>query len=368
MSVTINYRNLHDYNEITRIIIENENDPDFLALFANQSTRSWEYDGSKWVRDDGVIGTGDFALVPPRTRTITGSGGPAVTELIDPGYDYFSITRQLPQGTFNISSFVIDRAIRGTMFKKGTWELLWSLNQITDPSISMTSDSTDAVDAIGVPIMSFERAKTCEFSGSNALFDLGLLAAQSGTVKKTATALDTVVVSKCEEIDWVAGTGVVLDHTPVGTAGAEVPFVYGINPDGTIGSKYEVGASAGAGVFTINAATKTITPPTDVTTLSKAMVFYDYVADGTDGNGAVQATADAINFPDAGRFLLEVLGHDTCDITTKYYAYIDFPTAKLSSEFDLDLTTDGQHPFTLRCMQDYCDYEKKLFTVTIPEQ
>ena len=54
---------------------------------------------------------------------------------------------------FDISSFVIDRAIRGTMFKKGTYELLWSLNQITDPSISMTADSTDAVDAIGVPIM-----------------------------------------------------------------------------------------------------------------------------------------------------------------------------------------------------------------------
>ena len=269
---------------------------------------------------------------------------------------------------FDISSFVIDRAVRGTMFKKGTWELLWSLNQITDPSISMTADSTDAVDAIGVPIMTFERAKTCEFSGSNALFDLGLLAAQSGTTKKVATALDTITVSKCEEITWVTGTGTVLEHTPVGTAGAEVPFIYALNPDGTIGTKYEVGASAGAGVFTVNAATKTITPPTDVTTSARALVFYDYVADGTSGNGAVQATADAINFPDAGRFLLEVLGHDTCDITTKYYAYVDFPAAKLSSEFDLDLTTDGQHPFTLRCMQDYCDYEKKLFTVTIPEQ
>lgn len=56
---------------------------------------------------------------------------------------------------FDISSFVIDRAIRGTMFKKGTYELLWSLNQITDPSISMTADSTDAVDAIGVPIMTW---------------------------------------------------------------------------------------------------------------------------------------------------------------------------------------------------------------------
>ena len=269
---------------------------------------------------------------------------------------------------FDISSFVIDRAIRGTMFKKGTYELLWSLNQITDPSISMTADSTDAVDAIGVPIMTFERAKTCEFSGSNALFDLGLLAAQSGTSKKVASAQNTINVSVCEQIEWVAGTGTELKHTPVGTAGAEIPFIYALNPDGTVGTKYTVGASVGADTYTVNAATKTITPPSGVTTKSKALVFYDYTADGTDGNGAVQATADAINFPDAGRFLLEVLGHDTCDITTKYYAYVDFPAAKLSSEFDIDLTTDGQHPFTLRCMQDYCDYEKKLFTVTIPEQ
>lgn len=334
-----------------------------VALFANKSTRRVVLTSSAapvtGVLDDGTTITFvdynlSIGIIPPGKGT-------------NP-YDAFDITYNAGEEHFNISSFVIDRAVRGTMFRKGTYELLWSLNQITDPSISMTSDSTDAVDAIGVPIMSFERAKTCEFSGSNALFDLGLLAAQSGTQKKVASALETITVSTCETIDWVTGTGTVLNHIPVGTAGAEVPFIYGLNPDGTIGAKYVVGASAGAGVFSVNAQTKTVTPPTDVTTPSKALVFYDYVADGTDGLGAVQATADAINFPDAGRFLLEVLGHDTCDITTKYYAYVDFPAAKLSSEFDLDLTTDGQHPFTLRCMQDYCDYEKKLFTVTIPEQ
>ena len=213
-----------------------------------------------------------------------------------------------------------------------------------------------------------ERNKQCEFSASNALFDLGLLAAQSGTQKKTAAANATIDVTVSEELDIVNGTPVQLKHIPIGTAGAEVPFLYVVNPDGTLGTKYEVAASAGENVFSVNAATQTITPPTNVTVKTKVLAFYTYTADGTDGNGAVQAVADAINFPDAGRFLLEVLGHDTCDITTKYYAYIDFPAAKLSSEFDVNLTTDGQHPFTLRCMQDYCDHEKKLFTVTVPEQ
>ena len=175
-------------------------------------------------------------------------------------------------------------------------------------------------------------------------------------------------MSKSETIEWVSGTDVVLAHVPVGETGAEIPFIYALNPDGTLGTKYTVAAAASATSFAVNAATKKITPPTGIALAAKALVFYDYVADGTDGNGAVAATADAVNFPDAGRFLLEVLGHDTCDITTKYYAYVDFPAAKLSSEFDLTLSTDSQHPFTIRCMQDYCDYEKKLFTVTIPEQ
>lgn len=213
-----------------------------------------------------------------------------------------------------------------------------------------------------------ERNKQCEFSAANALFDLGLLAAQSGTQKKTAAANATIDVTVSEELTIRNGATVQLKHIPIGTAGAEVPYLYVVNPDGTLGTKYEVAASAGANVFSVNAATKTITPPTNVTVDTKVLAFYTYTADGTDGNGAVQAVADAINFPDAGRFLLEVLGHDTCDITTKYYAYVDFPAAKLSSEFDVDFTTDGQHPFTLRCMQDYCDHEKKLFTVTVPEQ
>lgn len=171
-----------------------------------------------------------------------------------------------------------------------------------------------------------------------------------------------------EELTIASPATVTVKHVPVGTTGAEIPFMYVVNPDGTLGTRYEVGASAGSGVFAVNASTKTITPPTNVTTSTKVLVFYNYTADGTTNNGAVQAVADAVNFPDAGRFLLEVLGHDTCDITTKYYAYIDFPAAKLSSEFDINLSTDGQHPFTLRCMQDYCDHEKKLFTVTVPEQ
>lgn len=67
----------------------------------------------------------------------------------------WQIFRKDERTMFDISSFVIDRAIRGTMFRKGTFDLLWTLTQITDPSLNMTADSEDAVDAIGVPIMTW---------------------------------------------------------------------------------------------------------------------------------------------------------------------------------------------------------------------
>lgn len=217
-------------------------------------------------------------------------------------------------------------------------------------------------------ITKVERNKSCEFSGSNAIFDMGLLAAQNGTSKKVAGDNGTYFsVTITEEITWVTGTDVTLAHVPTGTSGSEIPFIYELKGDGTYGKKYVCGASAGAGTYKITANTKKITPPTDVTTSSKALVIYTYTADGTTGNGAVQVVGDAVNFPDAGRGLLEVLGCDLCDISTKYYAYLEFPQAKLLSQFDINLTTDGNHPFTIRCMQDYCDNEKKLFSLTVPE-
>lgn len=186
-------------------------------------------------------------------------------------------------------------------------------------------------------------------------------------MKKVADTDNTIEVTTIEEIEWVAGTDVELKHVPIGTSGAEIPFIYALNGDGTYGTKYVVGAAAGEGVYKVVAATKKITPPTDVTAKARALVVYKYTADGTENNGAVQVAADAVNFPKAGRFMLEVLGADTCNISTKYYGYLEFPQAKLTSDFDLTLTTDGKHPFTIRCMQEYCDAEKKLFTLTVPE-
>lgn len=82
----------------------------------------------------------------------------------------------------------MDRILRGIMFSTTTREALWNVSQIANFSISITSDSQDAVDATDTPIMTFYRAKQCEVTAENALWDLGLFAAQGGNQLDASTA------------------------------------------------------------------------------------------------------------------------------------------------------------------------------------
>ena len=64
---------------------------------------------------------------------------------------------------FDLNNFVIDRVVRGIAVSQGdnaklgiqAGDVLFSINQITNPSLNCTSESTDAVDALSVPIATF---------------------------------------------------------------------------------------------------------------------------------------------------------------------------------------------------------------------
>lgn len=262
----------------------------------------------------------------------------------------------------NVNNFVIDRPLRGMMISSSTGEVLWSVNQIENPSLTVSAETSDAVDALGTPIMSFDRSKSAEFSAENSLFDLGLFAAQSGTSKKESADGATIATPCFEEIDYpTSGTAVTLKHTPNAEG---IPYIYILNGDGTLGQKFAKGSTASATEFAYNGTT--LNMPTDTGLQGKKfLVIYEYDANTADQSTSVTNTASA--FPKAGKFVLEVLGCDVCDVSTLYYAYIIFPQAKLTSDFDLSFTTDAKHAFTLKAMQEYCDHEKKLFSIVIPE-
>lgn len=259
---------------------------------------------------------------------------------------------------FDINNFVIDRCLRAIMVHSETGEILWSINQITEPSIKCESETTQATDALEIPIMEFDRAKKATFSATNSLFDLGLAAAQFGTEKVVASTDSKIIATAFETVDVVTGTTITLKHTPTG----QIKYIYELKGDSTLGKKYTNGASADADKFVHAESTNTITIPTGLAKGSQLFIEYEY-----ETEEAVKVTNSATKFPTAGKLIVQILGADVCNASTLYNAYLVFPQAKLSSNVDLTFSTDGKHPFEITCMQQYCDKDKKLFDIIVPK-
>lgn len=264
---------------------------------------------------------------------------------------------------FDLNALAIHKILRYSQYHTTTDALLWSATQIKDFSLNVTTDTLTISDAQDMPIMEFDKGKQCECSGTNAIFDMGLLAAQSGTSKVLSS--ETSFTAFAQEIITVpaSGTTVTLKHTPAAAGADGIPFCYKIKGDDSTTTTYSYAAAAGAAAFTFS--TTTFTLPTGLTAGDRLMVPYYYTANSTDE--AVKVTNTAVDFTTPGRGVLEILAHDPCDPSSIHYAMIIFPNARLSGSFDLGLASDSGHPFSLKAMQDYCDAEKKLFEFIVPD-
>ena len=253
----------------------------------------------------------------------------------------------------NLNNFIIDRVLRGVAQSHTDDSVLFAINQISNPSLTCSSESTDAVDALGTPVATFYRSKTAEFSAENAIFDMNLLAVQVGADKKVADANNKITTPAFDKIEIKSGTAsYTLKHTPKVDPG----FCYALNDDGTVGQKYVKADAAGEGKFAVNGTT--FTPPTGVT--GTLLVVYEY-----ESEAGISVVNSAKKFPTGCKFTLEVLGCDVCDQTNLLFAYIIFPNFKLSPDFDWNIATDGSHPFSGKAMQKYCEKENRLFEIII---
>lgn len=260
---------------------------------------------------------------------------------------------------FDINNFVIDRVLRGTMTSTHDGSLMYSINQIEEPSLNCSADEVTAVDALGSTIQTFQRAKNATFSGTNSLFDLGLLAIQMGSEKKVASTEKKIISPIFETIDiGNPADDITLKKTPI----SPITEIFELRGDSTLGKKYTLGAAASAENFAYDEATNKISLPTGIAAGSQIFVMYEFESDA-----AVAVVNSAVNFPRAGKFIMEVLGCDVCDPTMLIYAYLIFPNAKLDNNVEINLTTDGKHPFSIKAQQAYCDKEKRLFSIIVPQ-
>lgn len=246
----------------------------------------------------------------------------------------------------NMNNFVIDRVLRA-VGKSKDGDVLFAINQVTNPSLSVTSETSEAVDALGSRIAVFNRAKSCEFSAENALFDMALMAQQAGSEEgvtrgsvKAVPAFDPIEDGK-------------LAHTPVNVDAIKI---YELNGDGSFGVEIKKSNDGGTDGGYVLGEENAVTLPEG----KKGIAVYEY-----DADKAVAVVNSATEFPKACQLILEVLGCDVCNQEELIYAYLIFPNFKISPDFDWSMATDGTHPFSGTAMQNYCDEKKELYKLVI---
>ena len=261
--------------------------------------------------------------------------------------------------THNLNNGVIDRVLRG-IFSTSNDGIIFSLNQVQNFSLNCTSESQEIVDALGVSIMELMRSKAVEASAENAIFDLGLMAAQFGTSKVPATSENKIVVPTMESFEAEANAdGEIKKYTLKHMPTADITSIYALNGDSTLGAKYVKGTDAGVDMFAY--ANGVITLPTNAVAGTEYFVMYDY-----ESENAVQVINAANQFPTMGKMTFECLVYDVCDPETKIFAYVILPRVQLKSDFDWSVGGDSQtHPFSGKAHVNYCDKNKEMVRVVI---
>jgi hypothetical protein len=235
--------------------------------------------------------------------------------------------------------FALDRvlSVAGTDVIDG--KVLFLADQITDPSLSFTSETEDIVDAMNNVVMVMENGRGATFGASNAFFNTQILAAQVGGEVESGdaeiTKYDIVTLGESGKAKLSA------------TTEATKAQVYKLSTDGSLTTAEAVEGTIAAGEVTVADAAKD----------DKVLVVYTAKVTASE---KISAFADAKN--KLMNVTAEVLLRDLCK-EELYYAYIVM-RGKLSGEAEWGMTRDGNHAFEIRCFPEYCG-DKKLVDVII---
>lgn len=249
---------------------------------------------------------------------------------------------------FKLGDLIIDR-IQMAMAETFNNEPLFVLTQLSDASIEITAESKDAVDKDGVLIKRFWQGKTGTFSATNAMLNLNVVAAKSGSDALQATTANAIVMPRI--ITVKAGTTATLTGY---TTGQRIT-VNALANNGAMGTAYTLGTNASATEYAISGTT--FTPPTDA---NETQYVVKYERNVTEGVKIIN-TAD--KYPATIKLTLKALCVDPCEADTLRACYIVLPSFQPSPETTINLTTDGTLDFNGDLQVNYCSADKELYTI-----
>lgn len=253
----------------------------------------------------------------------------------------------------NVADIALTSLETITCFDITTGNYLFTLDELQSANISQSEEKVDIVGRQGRKLNSLKRNKAVTVSGENGLVSGGLWELQTGSS----------FANKVTNVVWadyltVASGAATTSYIAVGTEGAEIENLYIKNADGTLGAKLEQAASASAGKFTYNPATKGLAFHTDVADGTEIVVYY---------KRAIQAAVlDNKSDVYSGKcaMYIDAIGEDICANIFRVQIYI--PKADFSGEFSFDMG-DNQtiHSFSADALAGSCGGAGQFFTYTI---
>lgn len=207
---------------------------------------------------------------------------------------------------------------------------LYTLTQLSEASIEITAESTDATDKNGTLIKKVWKGKSGTFSATNAMINLHVIGAMSADDGyRVATAGNKIVMPSIYTIK----AGQATFQLPEYTATATLSIAEEGN-NGAMGKVYEKATAASATEYAVSSS-GVLTLPTDATADKFVILYKREVASG------IEITNMADKFPSTVRLYVKALAYDPCTADTLRAVIIYLPSFQVSPEVSIGLNSDG---------------------------
>lgn len=227
---------------------------------------------------------------------------------------------------FKLDDIIIDRIQYGVAMSMDDTTLLYVLTQLQDATVDITAESKESRDKDGTLIKKFWTGKSGTFSATNALINLNIIGAASGSGKEQASQQNTITMPAIKVVKATE----VADFTGY-VNGSEK--VHALANNGTMGDRYTKGAEPSATEYSITQQGR-FTPPTAEGVTQYIVEYNRTVQDG------VKIMNKADKFPQTVKLILKVLAIEPCTADTLRAGYLVLPSFQVSPEVSIGLTTD----------------------------
>ena len=243
-------------------------------------------------------------------------------------------------------------------------ELYAMVDELQNASIANTEEKTPITGANGTLIKNLKRNKAVTVTGTNGVVSLGLMSASTGDpVQEGADGSGEAVLFRISEsIEIKTADEAQITYTAIGAVGNELKVAIK-NADGSPGKRFEQDATASAGKFAFDPATKKITfDAGEVPVGTMIMVIYDRNVLGR------KLVNSADNFSKTLDVYINAIAEDKCDNLYKIQVHI--PRGDFSGNFTLAMGDVVTQDFEIQAMKSgscagKTDGEANLWEITV---